>query len=46
MYVKSGWTHKPKFDGNVHGVVVQASSDVVGSSTSGNDTVTICCQAE
>jgi len=38
--VKSGWTHRPRFEGRVQGVVVQARKDVVGSSTSVKATVT------
>lgn len=40
MYVNSGLTQRPKFDGRVHGVVVHARREVLGSSTRGKDTVT------
>ena len=39
-YSNSALTHNAKFDGSVHGVVVQARSETDGSESSGNDTTT------
>lgn len=36
----SGCTQSERFDGRVHGVVVHASINVLGSSSRGKDTIT------